>query len=267
MTPPDTPRSAYSLLPEPTTLAVVAAIVAVTIVAWWSTVDQADAMRGMVMGLGQIGVRAQATMPAGPFLVMWVTMMTAMMLPSAAPFILAHRAVALRRGDDIFSTFGFVGGYLLVWFAVGIVALLAYWAFAQMSDDVAQSGWLRAFAGAILIGAGVYQFTGLKQVCLDKCHGPFAFVVSHDFRGGTLGALRAGFAHGAYCVGCCWAMMAVLLVVGLMNLLWMAGVFAIFFIEKHWRHGIVVAKTAGAVLMLLGVVVAALPGVLQYISR
>jgi predicted metal-binding membrane protein len=91
-----------------------------------------------------------------------------------------------------------------VWSAIGGVPFVAYKAFAQLSADAAQSNWLPALAGAILIIAGLYQFTGWKQFCLDRCQSPFAFVVAHDFGASTAGSLRAGAIHGAFCLGCCW---------------------------------------------------------------
>lgn len=263
----DTPRAAFTLLSWRIHLVVVVALVALSLYAWRSTIEQANSMSGMVMGLGQIGSRAQGSMSAGLFLTMWVTMMAAMMLPTVAPMVLAHLAVARRRGDGVLSTIAFIGGYLLVWSAIGVVPLFVYWGFAQLSDDAAQSRWLPALAGTILVVAGAYQFTGWKQICLDKCQSPFAFVAMHDFRGGARSALRAGVVHGAFCLGCCWALMAVLVVVGLMNLLWMTTIFLIFFVEKQWKHGIVLAKIAGAALMALGAAVIARPSLLALISQ
>ena len=263
----DTPRAAFTVLSRRINGAVVAVLVALSVLAWYDTIGQAISMRGMVMGLGQIGGRAQGDMGAGIFLAMWVTMMAAMMLPTVAPMVLAHLAVARRRGDGVLSTMAFIGGYLLVWSAIGVMPLFAYWGFAQLSDDAAQSPWLPALAGTILIVAGAYQFTGWKQICLDKCQSPFAFVAMHDFRSGAPSALRAGVVHGAYCLGCCWALMAVLVVVGLMNLFWMASIFVLFFVEKHWKHGIVLAKIAGGALMALGAAVIARPAVLALISQ
>jgi predicted metal-binding membrane protein len=263
----DTPRAAFTLLPRRITLAVVAALLAASVLAWRITLEQSDSMSGMVMGLGQIGSRVQGSMSAAVFLTMWVTMMTAMMLPTVAPMVLAHLAVARRRGSGVLSTCVFVAGYLLVWSAIGAVALVAYWSFARLDEGAAQSRWLPALAGAILIVAGAYQFTSWKQACLDTCQSPFAFLATHDFSGGLRSALRAGVVHGAFCLGCCWALMLVLGVVGLMTLLWMAGLFVLFFVEKHWRHGIVLAKLAGGALIALGTVVIAWPAALAVISR
>jgi predicted metal-binding membrane protein len=262
----DTPRAAFTVLSWRINVAVVAALVALSAIAWNNTIDEAISMRGMVMGLGQIGGRAQGDMGAGIFLAMWVTMMVAMMLPTVAPMVLAHLAVMRRRGRGAHSTLVFVAAYLLVWSAIGLVPLVAYMAFAQLSDDAAQSRWLPALAGAILMIAGAYQFTGWKQVCLDKCQSPFAFIATHDFGGGAVSSLRAGVVHGAFCLGCCWALTAVLVVVGLMNLIWMAGIFTLFLIEKSWTHGLWMAKIAGGLLVLLGAAVIARPQLLATIS-
>jgi predicted metal-binding membrane protein len=136
-----------------------------------------------------------------------------------------------------------------------------------MSPEAAQSRSLPVIAGAILASAGAYQFTDWKRACLDQCQSPFAFVARHDFGGGARSALRAGVVHGAYCLGCCWALMMVLLVVGLMNVAWMAALFVLVYVEKTWRHGLVLARAAGGALIALGVSVAAQPTLLQAISR
>jgi predicted metal-binding membrane protein len=198
---------------------------------------------------------------------MWVTMMAAMMLPTVAPMVLAHLAIARRRGDGVVPTLVFIGGYLLVWSAIGVVPLAGFMAFAQLDADAAQSRWLPALAGTILVVAGAYQFTSWKRVCFDHCQSPFAFIAAHDFGGGARSALRAGITHGAYCLGCCWALTAVLLVVGLMNLAWMAALIVVFFIEKTWRHGLVLSKVVGIVLIALGIAVVAHPALLELISR
>ena len=263
---PETPRAAFGLLSWRINLAVVIVLLALSVLAWSSTIEQAVSMSGMVMGLGQIGTLAQGDMSVGIFLAMWVTMMVAMMLPTTAPIVLVHLAVNRRQGRGVFPTVLFVAAYLLVWSAIGVMPLLAYKAFAHVADDAAQSRWLPALAGTVLIVAGAYQFTGWKRICFDKCQSPFAFIASHDFGGGIAGALRAGAVHGLYCLGCCWALTAVLLVVGLMNLMWMAGIFALIFAERSWKHGLVLAKAAGVGLVILGALIIARPALLRIVS-
>ena len=223
-------------------------------------------MSGMAMGLGQIGSHFQGSMSAALFLTMWVTMIVAMMLPTVAPMVLAHLAVNRRRGRGVHATLAFVAGYLFVWFAIGVVPFLAFKGLMQLDGDAMHSIWLPVLGGAILVAAGAYQFSAWKRVCFDHCQSPFAFIVRHDFDGGAVSALRAGALHGAYCLGCCWALTAVLLAVGLMNLVWMVGIFAIFVVEKSWRRGLVVAKIAGVLLIVLGSAVIARPALLASIS-
>ncbi len=262
----DSPRGAFGILSWRANLAVVSGLLAVSMLAWRSTIADSFSMRGMVMGLGQIGALAQGDMSAGVFLAMWVTMMVAMMLPTIAPMVLAHLAVSRRRGRGIHATLVFVAGYLLVWSAIGVLPFLAYKTIAQLGGDTVQSIWLPVLAGAILIVAGAYQFTRWKRLCFDHCQSPMAFVATHDFDGGALSALRAGAVHGAYCLGCCWALTAVLLAVGLMNLVWMVGIFAVFLVEKSWRHGLLVARIAGVLLIVLGAAVMVRPALLAAIS-
>jgi len=262
----DSPRAAFALLSWRVNLAVVVALFALSALAWRSTIQDAVSMRGMVMGFGQIGWLAQGDMSAGIFLAMWVTMMAAMMLPAIAPMVLAHLGVMRRRGRGIVPTLVFIAGYLLVWSAIGAVPLLVYKAFAPLSEDPALLRWLPVLAGTILILAGAYQFSAWKRICLDHCQSPFAFLASHDFDGGSPSALPDGLIHGLLCLGCCWAVMTVLLLVGLMNLVWMAGIFALIVIEKNWKHGLIVAKAAGVALIVLGVAVIAHPALLAAIS-
>ena len=255
----DTPRDAFDLLSWRTNTIIVVPLLAVALVAWIGTIDQARSMRDMAMGLGQLGYRGQGQMDVVSFLAMWMTMMAAMMLPTIVPMVLAHHAVALRRYNDTFSTPAFVAGYLVVWCAFGIAAWLVYWVSVHWSDGAAQSRWLLTLAGELLVAAGIYQFTRWKQVCADKCRSPLAFVFQHDSHRGALNALRAGIVHGAYCLGCCWAAMAVLFVVGLNSLVWMTILFVFFFVEKNWKYGREFAKVAGLGLMALGVAVLASP--------
>jgi predicted metal-binding membrane protein len=263
---PDTPRSAFAVLSWRINLAVVVVVLALSAVAWIRTVGDARSMSGMVMGLGQVGSLAQGSMGAGMFLAMWAVMMAAMMLPTVAPMVLAHLAVARIRGGGLFPTVAFVVGYLAVWSASGLAPYWAYLGVSRLAADAAQSRWLPTAAGLILVFAGAYQFSGWKQVCLYKCQSPFAFIVTHDFDGGARSALRAGIWHGIFCLGCCWALMTVLLVVGIMNLAWMVILFFVFLAEKSWRHGLVLAKIAGAALVVLGVIVIIEPRMLSAIS-
>ena len=146
------------------------------------------------------------------------------------------------------------------------MVFLAYLVYAQWGDDEAQSHWLLALAGEMLVFAGAYQFMRWKRACADMCRSPLAFVYIYDSRRGVRNALRAGTICGAYCLGCCWATMTVLVVVGLTSLAWMTILSMLFFVEKNWKHGSAVAKVAGIGLMALGVAVLAYPPLLARIS-
>lgn len=262
----ETPRDTLSIFSARVTLLTIGWLVGLAGVAWWSTVRQASSMSDMVSGLGQVGARAPNDMTVPVFLGMWIAMMVAMMFPTIAPFVLAHRMVVKRRGESEFSTVAFVLGYLAVWSLIGIVPLIGFLAFRDLSAEAADSRWLPTLAGAILVAAGGYQFTRWKALCLNHCRTPLGFLMTHDFGGGSRSAFKAGLNHGAYCFGCCWALMAVLVVVGLMNLVWMAGIAIVFLLEKNWKHGVALTKIVGAGLIGLGLAVIVSPDILPNIA-
>ena len=216
------------------------------VVAWTVT---ADRMEGMDAGPG--------TDPGtlGFFLVVWVVMMAAMMFPSVLPMVVVYRRVSRRRA----RTALFVTGYLVTWTAAG---LLAYGLFVAgrslFGDELAWDAGGRWFAAGVLVFAAVYQLTPLKNRCLTKCRGPLRFVLE-AWRDGRGGALRMGMAQGAWCVGCCWALMASLFALGVMSVAFMAFVAALIAVEKlaPWR---VAANRAIAVALLaIGIGLAAAP--------
>lgn len=227
--------------------------------AWWATVDAAGDMRSMSTGLADIGQAMPFSMSAVLFLSMWTTMMIAMMFPAVAPIVLLHRLTVRRRGEGTLPTVAFTGGYLAVWAALGVVPLLVLLGFHGVTEP---SDVLRRAAGAVLVLAGAYQFTRWKDTCLRACRSPITFLATHRFNDGYRGAFHAGVSHGLYCAGCCWALMAVLFVVGLMNLAWMAAIALVFLAEKNWRHGVLLTKVVGTSVLALGLVVVAHPPVL-----
>jgi predicted metal-binding membrane protein len=247
------------------TIGVVAVLVALAAVAWALTVRQAFDMGSMVSGLAEVGQRMPNGMAAPVFMAMWLAMMAAMMLPTVAPMVLAHHMVVGARGEGWLPTVVFVAGYLAVWTAIGLVPLLAFLGFRGLMDPA--PGWLTPVAGIVLVGAGIYQFTPWKGACLNACRTPLNFIMTHDFGRGSRGAARAGAAHGAWCLGCCWALMSVLVVVGLMNLVWMAGLALIFLLEKNWRHGVAVSRIAGTAVALLGLTVLLQPQALGWLAN
>src|SRR5207253_4337780 len=170
-----------------------------------------------------------------PLFLMWAIMMIAMMLPSALPMILTFTAVTRNRqqlGRPHVPMSIFVFGYAAIWCAFSTVAAVAQWwlhRHALLSASMAStSAW---FGGALLVGAGVFQFTPLKQSCLTHCRGPLEFIMTR-WREGSSGAFRMGLEHGAFCTGCCWALMALLFVAGVMNILWIAALTLLVCLEK-----------------------------------
>jgi predicted metal-binding membrane protein len=203
---------------------------------------------------------AQLTMPAGPdwglrnlFAIgaMWAVMMAAMMLPSAMPMLLAFVDLAERRGQRSHSA-GFVAAYLLVWTAVSAVAVGAQW-LLQLA------GWINpmivstsvALNVALLLISGLYQFSPLKRACLARCRSPMGFLIG-EWRGGGLGSFRMGWRHGLLCLGCCWALMALLFVGGVMNLAWIAALSIAVAIEKVAPGGERISTALGAALVAAG---------------
>jgi predicted metal-binding membrane protein len=202
-------------------------------------------------------------MTASVFLGMWTTMTVAMMLPTVAPIVLLHQMVLRRRGEGPALTVAFVAGYLLIWTVSGAVPLAVLTGFRHVAED---STWIVRAGGFVLVLAGAYQFTRWKETCARACRSPLTFLATHNFGSGPWGALRTGLSHGLYCLGCCWALMAMLLVVGLMNLIWMAGVAVIFLAEKHWRRGALLATVVGVALVCLGLAVLAHPPLLAAVA-
>ena len=249
------------------TLILVGLLVGLAGVAWALTIKQAVDMSGMVTGLGQVGSRMPNDMGASLFMAMWLTMMVAMMFPTIAPMVLAHRMVVTQRGEGVLPTAAFVLGYLAVWAAIGLVPMMGFLAFRNLPIEAARSGWLPVVAGGVLVGAGLYQFTPLKGICLKACRSPIGFILTHDFGRGARGAFSAGVHHGAYCLGCCWALMAVLVVVGLMNLVWMAALALVFMAEKNWRRGVAVSRVTGALVAIFGAAVLVHPALLVTLAN
>jgi len=259
------PGDAWRLLDARSTAAVAIPLVAIGLLGWYLTVRQSHDMSGMMTGLGQVGTHMPNTTASPGFMVMWFVMMAAMMLPAIGPVLLAQRIVVRARGEGPLTSVAFVASYLTVWLLMGLVPLLAFLAFRDLPIEAQYSPWLRNVAGAVLVVAGVYQLTPLKGTCLRVCRSPLSFVQTQNATGAR-GALRAGASYGAYCVGSCWALMMVLLVVGLMNLIWMAAIALIFLAEKNWRYGTLLTRLAGAGLAALGLAVAAVPPLLSAIS-
>jgi predicted metal-binding membrane protein len=234
-------------------LGLVALLFAVAAFGWWST---AERMRGMDDGpwtaLGTLGW----------FVGVWVVMMAAMMFPSLAPTV----ALYARMTTDRLAPLLFTAGYLVVWGTAGVTAFAIARAGGNVAGDVL--AWDRAgrwVAGGTLLAAAAYELTPLKDICLGKCRSPLGFLVG-AWRGGRAGSLQMGVRHGAWCVGCCWALMASLFALGIMSLAWMAFVAALIAAEKTlpWRR-VATYGTAG-ILLALGLLLLAAPDVVPALT-
>jgi predicted metal-binding membrane protein len=191
---------------------------------------------------------------------MWWIMMIAMMTPSAAPAILLYARVhrhALAQGqvqENLAPTGLFALGYLWVWFGFAVVATASHWALqrAGLISTMMMGSQSRWLSGAVLIAAGLYQLSPLKNVCLAHCRSPMSFLIRH-WRPHASGALRLGAMHGAYCVGCCWMLMALLFVGGVMNLIWIAALAILVLVEKVLPAGQGISRVAGIALAGWGI--------------
>ena len=261
----DTPRGAYSLLERRATMIVVGCLASLAALAWILSARQALDMNQMG-SLALVGTSMPMSLSAPLFMSMWLTMMVAMMFPAVAPMVLAHRMVTRHRAESATSTVAFVIGYLAVWTVIGLVPLTLFLLFRAGAQGALGDTAVSIGAGVVVATAGFYQFTPWKSVCLRACRTPLSFVMTHDFRRGSRGAMLAGVSHGAYCLGCCWALMVVLVLVGLMNLAWMAALALIFLLEKNWSHGVFLTRVVGVALIVLGVAVVLDPALLHFIS-
>ena len=188
-------------------------------------------------------------------LLMWTVMMAAMMLPSAAPMVLLFGAVGrqLSAPPGRLATSAFVGGYLAVWAAFSIAATVAQWGLLEarlVSPMMVASSDL--LAGGLLIAAGAYQFASFRDACLARCRSPLAFLVA-EWRSGTAGAWRMGLRHGLACVGCCWLVMLLLFVLGVMNLYWIGVLAAFVLLEKTLPDARWLTRAGGLVFIGWGI--------------
>lgn len=214
---------------------------------------------GLLTGMGSAEMMSGGPAPFALFLGVWVVMMAAMMLPAITPFTIGvFRLVRARRRRGVLPPLTL--GYLLVWTAAGVVA----WSVLRGFDAIGHSAASVRVGAVVLLVAGAYEFSPLKRWCLVRCRSPLALVVKHgdEVVRGRLGALRVGVHHGGYCLGCCWALMVVLLAVGAMNLLWMAVLAAVIAMEKVLPRAEIVSSALGAFLTGAGVVLLIAPGLL-----
>jgi predicted metal-binding membrane protein len=237
-----------------------AGLVGITVAAWVYIVLTARRMETASAGMtptmdAMTGVHPWTATEFGLRLAMWAVMMVAMMVPTAAPMTLMYAAVARKAAaqhNPLAPTFVFVAGYIAMWAVFSLVATIAQHALDQaalLSPMMVSRSPL--FGAALLIAAGIYQFTPLKNACLRNCRTPAHFL-SRYWRAGTLGAFRMGLRLGAYCVGCCWILMGLLFVGGVMNLLWIAAIAIFVLLEKTIPFGDVTGRFVGAAMILVG---------------
>ncbi|UCC13506.1 MAG: DUF2182 domain-containing protein [Gammaproteobacteria bacterium] len=237
-------------------LVVISGLVLITLLAWIYLLSGA----GMDMDMDGMDPDMVMPMPWSPayafvMFLMWWVMMIAMMLPSAAPMILLF-ALVNRKSRELHapyvSTSIFALGYLVAWGGFSIAAVVLHYLLEQaglLSMRMASAAdWLGA---ALLIAAGVYQFTPLKDACLRHCRSPIAFIAEH-WRPGPSGALRMGIYHGAYCVGCCWVVMGLLFYGGVMSMWWIVGLAALVLLEKVLPIGRGIASLSGVGFLVWG---------------
>jgi predicted metal-binding membrane protein len=236
-------------------------LLAITLVAWTYMAYEAHAMyrTGVCccIGMKMSGPDTQpwSTATLLPLFLMWAEMMVAMMIPSAAPMILTFAMVQRKRREQerpFVPTGIFLVGYLLVWTGFSAVAAIGQWilhAEALLSPMMVSTSPI--LGGALLIIAGVFQWTPLKDACITHCRSPLNFLMA-DWREGRMGALLMGLKHGAYCTGCCWFLMALLFVAGVMNLWWIAVIALFVLVEKIAPRGLFADKAGGILLAAWG---------------
>ncbi|NAO97189.1 DUF2182 domain-containing protein [Halomonas sp. MG34] len=233
------------------------ALITLSILAWGYLI-----MHGMHAQMPMDGGMASASDNGMSLLVtvtlMWSVMMVAMMLPSASPMLLTFLRIHQQREREAgasAATWVFIAGYLAVWLAFAVAAAIMQWALQQSALLSSSMGHVTPLlGGALLVTAGAFQFSDLKQACLNKCRSPLSFLMT-EWREGNGGALIMGLRHGAYCTGCCWALMLLMFVGGVMSLVWMAGLALYFLAEKLLPQAERISQISGFLLAGVGVII------------
>ena len=259
------PHTPLELILRRDRIVVAAALATIAVASWLYVLSLAAAMdSGMDMDMPAMDAMLASSLSSWSMtdflfmFVMWSVMMVGMMTPSAAPMILLYARVARQaheRGKPFAATTWFVLGYLLVWTGFSLAATALQWGLeraALLTPMMASAS--PVFGGLVLIAAGLYQWTPVKNACLSFCQAPLVFIQRHGgFRRDASGALSLGLKHGAYCVGCCWVLMALLFVGGVMNVLWIAALAILVLAEKVIPLGRLIARVAGIGLVSAGV--------------
>jgi predicted metal-binding membrane protein len=236
---------------------IAAALAGLTALCWLYLFVAAADMRAMNAMAMPMPMEPKGAVDLILLLAMWWVMMIGMMLPGAAPMILTFATINRRRrarAQPYAPTALFAAGYLLAWGGFSVLATLAQWGLERLAllSPMDMTTTSARLGGLLFLAAGLYQLTPLKQACLLVCRSPFDFVVNH-WRNGAGGALRMGLSHGLYCLGCCWILMALLFVGGVMNLLWVAVLAAVVLVEKLFPLGVWMARIGGVLLAACGI--------------
>lgn len=228
----------------------------ITALGWLYVIVEADKMSRMDESMAMPHMMSWDASYLGFLFVMWSIMMVAMMVPSVTPMVMMFTTVNRKRREsdrtDLVPVGVFASGYLIAWMAFSAAAAVAQWtlhAAALVSPMMTSSSAI--LGGALLIAGGIYQWTPLKYACLIHCRTPMSFLMT-SWRPGRTGALVMGLHHGSFCVGCCWVLMALLFVAGVMNVLWVAAIAAFVFIEKVAPRGDLLGRVAGVLLVAAG---------------
>jgi predicted metal-binding membrane protein len=246
-------------LPPRDRLFVIAGLAGIVIISWAYLVVEAGRMGGMLSDMTtMVKLHPRDATELVLLFLMWAVMMVAMMIPSALPMILFHAAVVRKMETShsfAASVGGFVAGYIAVWTLFSITATFAqaYLEHLALLSPMMVSKSAQ-FGGVLLVVAGLYQMSPIKDICLRQCRSPFLFVATH-WRDGIGGAFQMGFRHGLFCVGCCWLLMALLFVGGVMNLLWVAAISIFVMVEKVAPLGRGLGHLASVCMVLAGILV------------
>ena len=255
------PTQTGRTLPRRDRIAIISGLLGVTALAWTYLIVMASGMdmpAAEAAGRAALKLHAWKALDFGLMFLMWAVMMVGMMLPTAIPMTLIHAAVgrkAARQAAPVAPTAAFVSGYVVMWTLFSVGATVAQFGLEQatlLSPRLVSTS--PALGAALLVAAGLYQFTPLKTACLDHCRSPVHFISKH-WRPGSGGAFRMGIEHGAYCLGCCWVLMGLLFFGGVMNLLWIAAITGFVLLEKLLPAGRLASRVAGLALIALGAIV------------
>ncbi len=235
-------------------VAIIISLAGITLLAWAYLVVMASNMPSDDM-MSNMQIQEWNTSYFLMMFLMWAIMMIGMMIPSVTPMVLIYAAVARKsenQGSNVTSTSAFVSGYVAIWVVFSLIATIVQWALdraALLSPMMVTNSVL--LGTALLIAAGIYQLLPIKDVCLRQCRSPVDFIATH-WQAGTVGAFKMGLSHGIFCLGCCWVLMSLLFLGGVMNILWIAIITLFILLEKILPYGDVGGRAVGIIMIITG---------------